>query len=518
MGKNKKKKRILQSGKPVKLSKNASSPVIRISRTDITSQQDATFVTAPGIKAVLDSTETGKFKTWADFITNYIKMDGDIAFLVEQRKNDVSSKDLLVEPIHPDFEPLAEFIQKTLNDIPTPRCVWNHLLEAVFSGAEIAEMLWTAENETDPEAVLWKVSKIIPRDLRKFARDQQLGWYIDDIESPGNTDHLSDYPTRFLIHTPGELNSLYPEQAGLYRVLVKWSWIKRKVLELQLIALRRGSAGGSVLFVAPGTEDEHMGLIKADLDNMSFQDNIVVKSPGDVKALNQGISSADHQAIIELAKRTLSQIVTGGTLNAGTDTNASFALGSVHERRAKAIAEGDAEKLADVIKNQLVRAIIIKNRNWLRKEGILLDDLETIPVNVYFNNVARAYNKITQMHINAGIISKNDLLRDIDMPTLGPEGDVIIPGVNELEMMRLRVESLTKEIEKAAASQSPIEEPSIESIDEAAIHFVVRKTGSQYCIYSEAGEKLECFLTKAEAEDRLQQIEQLKHIDETQSI
>lgn len=442
MAKKKKKKKVLQFAK-VKLAKptSASSPVIRVSQTDITSQQDATFVTAPRIKAVLDSTETGKFKTWADFITNYIKMDGDIAFLVEQRKNDVSSKDLLAEPISPDFEKLAEFIQKSLNNIPTPRTAWNHLLEGIFSGVEIAEMLWTADDESDPEAVLWKIKKVIPRDLRKFARDQNLGWYIDDTDSPGNGDHLNEYPTRFLVHTPGELNSLYPEQAGLYRVLVKWSWIKRKVLELQLVALRRGSTGGSVLFVSPGTEDEHMGLIKADLDNMSFQDSIVVKSPGDVKALNQGISSADHQAVIELAKRTLSQIITGGTLNAGTDTNASFALGSVHERRAKTIAEGDAEKLADTIKNQLVRAILIKNRKWLRKKGILAKDLETIPVNIYFNNVGRTYNKITQMHIDAGIISKNDLLRDIDMPTLGPEGDAIIPGVNELELMRLRSEN-----------------------------------------------------------------------------
>lgn len=39
---------------------------------------------------------------------------------------------------------------------------------------------------------------------------------------------------------------------------------------------------------------------------------------------------------------------------------------------------------------------------------------------------------------------------------------------------------------------------------------VVKKSGSQWCIFSKDGEKLECYPTKKEATDRLRQIEFFK--------
>ncbi len=36
---------------------------------------------------------------------------------------------------------------------------------------------------------------------------------------------------------------------------------------------------------------------------------------------------------------------------------------------------------------------------------------------------------------------------------------------------------------------------------------VIRKSGSQWCIFSKSGKKLECFKTKKEATKRLQEIE-----------
>ena len=36
---------------------------------------------------------------------------------------------------------------------------------------------------------------------------------------------------------------------------------------------------------------------------------------------------------------------------------------------------------------------------------------------------------------------------------------------------------------------------------------IVRKSGSQWCIFSKSGKKLECFKTKKEATDRLREIE-----------
>lgn len=39
---------------------------------------------------------------------------------------------------------------------------------------------------------------------------------------------------------------------------------------------------------------------------------------------------------------------------------------------------------------------------------------------------------------------------------------------------------------------------------------VIRKEGSQYCIFSKTGKKLSCHPTKKEAEDRLREIEFFK--------
>lgn len=52
----------------------------------------------------------------------------------------------------------------------------------------------------------------------------------------------------------------------------------------------------------------------------------------------------------------------------------------------------------------------------------------------------------------------------------------------------------------------------LEHADQIA-HAVVRKSGSQWCVFSKDGKKLQCFKTKKEAQDRLRQIEFFKHRD-----
>lgn len=51
------------------------------------------------------------------------------------------------------------------------------------------------------------------------------------------------------------------------------------------------------------------------------------------------------------------------------------------------------------------------------------------------------------------------------------------------------------------------------AIKEKYSEAVVKKEGSQYCIFSKSGKKLECFPTKKEASDRLRQIEFFKNKD-----
>lgn len=41
---------------------------------------------------------------------------------------------------------------------------------------------------------------------------------------------------------------------------------------------------------------------------------------------------------------------------------------------------------------------------------------------------------------------------------------------------------------------------------------VVRKVGTQYCIFSKTGKNLGCYPTKKKAQDRLSEIEMFKHM------
>lgn len=42
---------------------------------------------------------------------------------------------------------------------------------------------------------------------------------------------------------------------------------------------------------------------------------------------------------------------------------------------------------------------------------------------------------------------------------------------------------------------------------------VIRKKGSQWCIFSKSGKKLGCYPTRKQAEERLSQIERFKHMN-----
>ncbi len=50
--------------------------------------------------------------------------------------------------------------------------------------------------------------------------------------------------------------------------------------------------------------------------------------------------------------------------------------------------------------------------------------------------------------------------------------------------------------------------------NEKRSHAVVRKQGSQWCVFSKKGKNLGCFPTKKKAQERLRQIEFFKNKDE----
>lgn len=420
-----------------------SKPGILIRRRDTAWAENALNLTPSKIRAILQGTQSGQLRDWADFCDGLIGMDAHLASLVITRKNAVAAHKLTVEPAieQASDRAVADFIQAQLDRIPNMRGVVSHLLHGMFTGAAVAEIDW----EVRWVAGDWQywIKDIRPLHLRKFSYDDELKLRVDDSHSPGHGERLEDYPDNFIVHTPGVL-SPYPNVDGYMRPAAWYSAFKRKGLTYWLAGAER-FAFPAMLAVAPQNADETvLDNLRKDLENMTADAIAVVKQGVELRPLFSGAAGGDV-VWLTLAKyldAQMTKLITGGTLTVDAGSAGSYALGEVHERTRNDLSVGDAESLAETIKRSVVASLLRLNSHWLPSAA---------SPTVYFEGVEQ-FDPLQPHHMASGLFTKNDIRRDVGYPPLpvgrgGDEGFSPDPELMKLaqqERNLIRLEGLIK--------------------------------------------------------------------------
>lgn len=379
-------------------------------------------MTLSRISAVLESTQTGVLRQWMEFCDK-MGEDDHLAGLVTTRKNAVAGKPLSVQARvdSPEARRAALFVEEQLHDVRDLNALAYHLLNATFTGIAAAETIWCYE------AGIYKIAGFENLHGKMLNLNEELAPVFSNVLTFSQPElinqPLADFPGSFIVHTPGVL-SMYPNRDGLFRAAAFEWFFKHRALGFWLSGAERYAMPLLIATVPTATDPGVMTSLRNDLESLSSDTITVLKQGTTISQIGANAQSgADAwRGLVSQLNSGLTKLITGGTLAVDAGSVGSNALGEVHERTRADISLGDAERLARTLERDLVWWILWHNRH------LFGGNMPPVP-SLYFDGVARN-PAITDLHVRAGVVRKNDLRRELALPLLTIEegGEDLIPG------------------------------------------------------------------------------------------
>jgi phage gp29-like protein len=243
-----------------------------------------------------------------------------------------------------------------IRDIPRFGFVLEELLGANAYGFTVAEIYWKNNgNQVGVEKILGRPQEFF--DFREQLLDVPLGdlRYLDSMIPPGQEVPQEKFLVCSAKPRHGDRRGL-----PLLRRLFWPSWFKRQCLRLYLQFLEKGQGTIGVQYndSAGGTEKQ-----KALEAARAISDEIAVAIPSSMKIMEALLSNTrhhdgnDYRTLLEYQDAEMTRIILGQTLatRGQEGSKGTQALGNVHQDLLLEIVKSDAQNLATVIDEQLLK-------------------------------------------------------------------------------------------------------------------------------------------------------------------
>lgn len=556
------KKQELEEAK--RIEEQLSQNFISLSSTRDALRYSFTNLTPATIRGILDSTRGGYLMNWSDFCDYMVEMDPHIRGLVNVRTHSVSGKKPIIEPSDNSEEAklAASFAREIVNNIPEFDKLTRQLLMATFKGVSTAEIIYKRNEQKN----YFEIEEIIPVSMRRikirlnpvdkdgdnFITNSTNGygkwiysyWNYGDNAYGEGLDVQDMFPGKFIIHSPGDEE--IPHYRGLFRSLA-FTWFFKQ-------AGTAFWASGAEKYAFPVTygkvpratpENARLNLVQ-NLNNLANDAAAVFDEDVLIDTINPGATGGDSvwKQFIGYLNAEMTKLLLGGTLAVeASSTGANRALGEVHERVREDLMLADANALSETLKHQLIKPLLEYNLHLFGGK------MPPLP-NVSFDVITRTYEPISNLHVDCGVVTVNELresaglipwskeqggesiakVASVEDPIAGlfnkPSKSVSMDITNigafedagtayadknkiELANKKKKKDELTDQeiAEEMTDYVSPL--PLSENIDVDLVLYI-EKEGSSWIVRSEAGEELGSFETKEEAIERLKEIEFFK--------
>jgi phage gp29-like protein len=409
-------------------------------------------LTVAQIRSILDSVKSGYLNQWSDFADYMIDTDPHVQGLVNIRTHAISGRKILIQP-NGDSEQAklaASFARQCIDNIPSFDKFLRQLLIAEFKGASLAEIIYKRNDELK----CFDVKEISPIPLRKikiklnqvdengdmvntptttgYGRYQYEYWNYGDVNSADAVNVFDLYPGKFIIHSPGDQEMQH--YRGILRAAAFVWFFKQAALAFYVSASEKYASPVTYAKVPAETEQNTRLQLVENLNNLAndaaavFDSDVIIDT---INVANSG-GAAIWQQLIGMLNAELSKLILGGTLSVeASSTGANRALGEVMERTRIDLQIADANALSETLRHQLIKPLLEYNLHLFGGKA------PPLPL-VSFDIVTRDYEAISQMHLDAGIITNNELRDSVGLPPWTTEegGDEKVKlGSNSLDPM-----------------------------------------------------------------------------------
>ncbi len=325
------------------------------------------------IDRAIQAANIGLMRQMTDLSRETISLDGHLSSLLMKRLNRIMALEWEVKPAEgagvdqQKAEDYAQEVREELAMIPSLRQRFTQIAWGLFDGRSASEIAWARrDNRWTVKDLHWihprRLSFGPTRDLRIIDSTYETGNFMD-VGFP-----IEEVPYKFITFKP-QMFGDYQEREGLASRSVYWSFFKRFATREQLILMEIFGKPWRIMkpsMPATGSRGWNEKSLKAAfvaLNALGYNNTVRLPPNVEIEVVQPQKGAGDvHKDVVQQSNDELSKLFVGQTLT--TDAKAvglGSNLGSIQKSEEDMLIEGDANRLAEALEDQLTDAIIIVN-------------------------------------------------------------------------------------------------------------------------------------------------------------
>lgn len=390
----------------------------------------------PSVNAILMLQQRGLTMNFVDLTRRMLATDGHIFSCYSTRIDPVAGAQFSIKPptgVSPSRQAMAELAaadcQAALSGL-APERLFRHLLDAIFTGWAVAEIVWTVR-----DGMVWPSDALLHAPRRfQFADDYSLyvydqGWASGDAKYNSAANALGPPLERdkYIIHSPGVLPDS-PPCSGVFTALVRNWWAKSWLLKYWMSGAENAGNPRLVGTLTQNADQATRDSFAAAINALSADAQCILNDGAALEFLDgsQNVGSVwDAQCAYWDASTT--KAVLGSTLNVEIGSSGGNRAAAESQDAATILPrlEGDQRQMWKTIERGLFEPFLRFN---IRRYGGVMPD---VPVGA--SEIVREKAEVDQLIVDEGGCSYDELRSSRGLEPWGAQagGEQRIPRKSE---------------------------------------------------------------------------------------
>ncbi|KEQ23421.1 phage head morphogenesis protein [Paenibacillus tyrfis] len=281
-----------------------------------------------------------------------MKTDAHVWAELTKRKSGVLSKDWDVLPASDDPRDLeiAAFVKETFERLNFDQDM-RQMLDAVFSGHNIHELIWTER------ANRWVIENMKNRPIKHFTFD--IDGQLRFLRNLGDLQGEPVPPGKFLtvVHESGDDHNPYGVALA---TKCFWAWqFKKHGFKFWAIFMEKYGMPTAIGKYQPGTSQADQDKLLDALVSIVQDAAVAIPANSSVDFVEAGNAKGDaHEAFLRFCNAEISKAILGQTLTSELPSGGSFAASQTHADVKDEIVDADAKMVMAAINTDLIPFLV----------------------------------------------------------------------------------------------------------------------------------------------------------------
>lgn len=349
-------------GKPLSSSKKPiRDEVAVVGKYDKYSSYPSEALTPQKLAAIFKEADNGNVQRQMELFEEMEGKDTHLFSELQTRKNAVTGIDFEILPYSDDHQDkkICEYITNMLYQIEDIEDVFMDLLDAIGKGFSMSEIMWGYDGNL-----------IVPEHIKSREQKKFL-WDDDDVLkviTDANPMGIVVPENKFIMHRY-KARSGHPSKAGVIRVC-SWMYLFKNYdvkdwvafCEVYGMPLRLGK-------YSPGASSEDKASLMQAIFSLGADAAGIIPDGTSIEFIesNKQSSVSVFESLANFCNKEMSKAILGQTLTTDIGDSGSFAASKTHGEVRQDLLEADCKSLAQTIKRDLIRPLVLFNFGDIRR-------------------------------------------------------------------------------------------------------------------------------------------------------